>query len=677
VPRPSLQLVAPLFVAAVFAHPDRLEAQCADGSPPPCIAPRVASRETSRPIDRNRIAILPFRVTTSDSLLGEGFAELLATEFTGEGTPRSVDMGGAIQAWRRAGGGSRNPLSREQAIQVARQLGAGIVSEGSIIGLGRQITISATLFTVPDGKPEGTTARVTASVDSLDVALRKTATLLIAGLGGRIRDEDATRYTDSPEAMRLYLQGMKSWRRGLLNEASRDFERAIEKDSLFARALFRRYIAASWGAPGISVSLARIWNVRDRLSRHEQIVVQGIAGSEYPKARLIQQRFADRDRAVERLPDAPDALYAAGDFWYHMGSGVDPERSLLIARDYLEGAASADSQATFLVHLIEIGLHLRDTALLKRVTPAYLRTDSPGRWFAAWEAAASTGDAAMLARLRLAPDTAVSMGVGFTAAVDAPGQLLDEAIARLHATASAQSRPMVGQMTGFMYAARGRPDAAKRAWRVLTPKQSEDEDPLVVSMAIGDAGDGLDVAGAIARLRAVPATDTARAVRARCLVALYELQQNPSATVDTSQFGRYARHCKFGIDVSRIPLDSGSVTEAALARMDSTLRERITANTFPFGGYEALLLAKAWEKAGNVPRALTAIRYRQYGFGPSESVWNYRHEGRIAALAGDNAGAIKAYTHWLQIMRDAEPVWNAKRDVVRSELARLTTRTTP
>ena len=41
--------------------------------------------------DPQVIVVLPFRVTGTDTTLGSGVAELLATEFTGEGAPRAVD----------------------------------------------------------------------------------------------------------------------------------------------------------------------------------------------------------------------------------------------------------------------------------------------------------------------------------------------------------------------------------------------------------------------------------------------------------------------------------------------------------------------------------------------------------------------------------------------------------
>src|SRR5689334_24003615 len=100
-----------------------LGGQCPDGTPPPCAGTRA-----NRPPDTNRMLILPFRVSTTDTLLGEGFAELLAAEFTREDLPQAVDMATALGSWRAAGGHLRAPLTRDQATRLARSLGAGIVS---------------------------------------------------------------------------------------------------------------------------------------------------------------------------------------------------------------------------------------------------------------------------------------------------------------------------------------------------------------------------------------------------------------------------------------------------------------------------------------------------------------------------------------------------------------------
>src|SRR5882672_2540456 len=79
----AASLLAGVLAAVALTTP--LVAQCPDGTPPPCAGARAP--------DVHRIAILPFRVTTADTLLGEGIPELLAAEFTGENGPRAVHMG--------------------------------------------------------------------------------------------------------------------------------------------------------------------------------------------------------------------------------------------------------------------------------------------------------------------------------------------------------------------------------------------------------------------------------------------------------------------------------------------------------------------------------------------------------------------------------------------------------
>jgi hypothetical protein len=48
-----------------------------------------------------------------------------------------------------------------------------------------------------------------------------------------------------------------------------------------------------------------------------------------------------------------------------------------------------------------------------------------------------------------------------------------------------------------------------------------------------------------------------------------------------------------------------------------------------------------------------------------------REEGRLSELTGDNAGAIRAYRHYLALRSDAEPAVKPEVDAVRARLARL------
>lgn len=652
--------------------PSGLRAQCPDGSPPPCAVQRTASREPSRPPDPNRIAILPFRVTTTDTLLGEGFAELLATEFTGEGAPRAVDMATVLNAWRRAGGGLRTPLPRAKAIQVARELGAGLVSEGSIVGLGRQITVTASLVTVPDGSPRGAAARVTAPVDSLDAALRQAAASLLGSVGARKKTDEGVRYTDSPEAMRAYLIAMSAWRRGRLDTAITMFDRAIALDSMFAQAVYRRYVAELWGLVGRR-SLAQLaWDRRQRLSSADRLVLEGVLGPNHPKARTLAERLADRERTALQLPDSPDAQYFAGDLLYHYGDGSDPIARLQRARDYFTRSVALDSQAVALRHLVEVGVRLRDTAMLRSVTPVYLRTEDIGRWGGAWIAWASSGDNARLAELRRRVFTEEYFNalwpVGTAMMAKAPASLFDEMFSLLldSLPPSSRQRPILRLFWGIALTGQGRPEAAEEVWARLSSDQTRDADRYQIGLALVEASEGLDVDGSVRRLSQRRADDTSRAATSdRCLLALWRARRGDTVTTERASYRGAESNCAVLLDLQR-GSKQGEARRAQLDSATTAIRSGSGDN-----GFDLYLLARAWEEAGEPRRGLDVIRRRQMSLGMGEAPWTLPYEGRLTAQVGDTVGALRVYQYYLSITSSAEPVLEAKRQGVRAEIARL------
>ena len=87
-----------------------------------------------------------------------------------------------------------------------------------------------------------------------------------------------------------------------------------------------------------------------------------------------------------------------------------------------------------------------------------------------------------------------------------------------------------------------------------------------------------------------------------------------------------------------------------------------------------LLLARLWEKEGDLPRALKAVRRRSGAFpiGPNFMTTFLREEGRLAALTGDTLSAIRAYRHYLGLRHDPEPAVRPAVERVRRELGVLT-----
>lgn len=344
-----MRFTIPFALLAVIGSP--LRAQCPDGSPPPCVAARAPARAAPRVVDPNRIAILPFRVTTADSMLGEGLAELLATEFTGEGGPRAVDMGTMLREWRRAGGGLRAPLSQAEALRIARRVGAGLLAQGSIVGLGSRLNVTATVVAVPSGDPRGRIEPMSGPADSIEPIIRRLTSGLIAAAGGQVQAGRRTRLSELPAAQRAYMEGLGRWRRGLVAEAAEAFERAVGEDSLFARAAFMRYLASNWfelGGPSPARWARRTWELRERLSAQDRVLLNAYLGAGYPQPRQPAQSLADRREAVAQLPESPEAWYLLGDWLYHFGPSLDIRDALSRARESFERSLALDSQSTVL-----------------------------------------------------------------------------------------------------------------------------------------------------------------------------------------------------------------------------------------------------------------------------------------------------------------------------------------
>ena len=622
-------------------------------------------------IDPGRVAVLPFRITTADSLLGEGFAELLASEFTGQGSPRALDMASVLSSWRHAGGGLRTPIAKPAALRMAQGLGAGMLAEGSIVGLGSRITVTATLFSVPDGAERARVGPVTGPADSLDVVLRRTATGLLAAVGGQARPDDQVRFTESPAAMRAYLEGLSAWRRGRLQDAVAAFDRAVAGDSLFAQAVFRRYTAAVWGYESTAPLARMAWALRARLAPQERTVLEGILGTGYPYSytRTMDQRTASRVAAADALPDSPDALYFAGDLLYHYGGVVDPLNHIRRAREYFERAAAIDSQATVLQHLLWIGLETPDTGLIRRVWPAFARTDYSGKWAGLWVAEAQTGDPALAAWLRrTSPPEDVLRGEGFWPAAIAAGlvlpvQQLDQLYDRFAAVAPDSGVTyLVQTLRGVMLTLHGRPAEAERAWATLSPQPRLLADEWRTIFALLGQADGLDAAGAFARL-ARTGSDSA-ATEQRCLAALWRRSRGDSAAADLDRWQQLAPECGRLARLVFEPRPSTPEFRRLVAETDSTVRLHIAFTSYPFVG---AVLARVWEQVGEPARARAALRYHPTMFSDAFR----REEGRLAALAGDTAGAVAAYRRYLLVRQDAEPALVPQRDSVRAELARL------
>jgi TolB-like protein len=617
--------------------------------------------------DPNRIAILPFRVTTADTLLGEGLAELIATEFTGETGPRAVHMGSVLRAWRRAGGGLRTPLSQSDGTRLAREVGAGLLVEGSIVGLGPRLRITASVVNTLDGGVRSAEP-VSGVADSLETLVQRLAASLLAAAGGR-RAGGQTRLTDSPQAMRAYLEGLSLWRRSRYAEAAAALERSFAADTFFGSAAFMRYRIGSWMLEGArnAVWASRAQRLRERMSREDQLLLLdyfGEPGVTPSRARNLE----NRRRVAALLPESPDAQYLLGDYLWHYGASAGEPNWLDLARVQFDRALALDSLGPILQHVLQAALLVGDTAQVRQAWSSFDRlSDDPLDWGWGWLVAGRTGDAALLASLRRQPNP-VGQPVMLPRAglYGLPAALTDEMYALTLRHGSTEARDLAGLNYLVSAITQGRPAAAARA--VMTWPDSVRRDVLLILAALFADGDQDAASAAARRLGAAAPADSARRAEAACALGFWQARGGVAPVgVEETPLSWADRPCAAALALERAAR-AGADLDAPLAAADSVIGAFIVA----FGGFENIVLARHWEARGDRARALEAIRRRSTFQGLEWTAATCaRMEGRLAAALGDTASAIRAYRHYLLMRREPEPALIPQRDSVLAELSRL------
>jgi hypothetical protein len=575
-------------------------------------------------------------------------------------------MSTALNAWRSAGGGLRSPLTQEAARRLALGLGAGLLCEGSIVGIGNRLTVNATLIDAASGRTIGSPARAVASVDSIETLLNQVATTLL-GTGARDRSTDAVRLTKSPAALRSYFEGLTLWRRGdRRSEAAAAFEAAFAADTTFALAAYQRWLIAQllagspeWGA--------RTRALRERLPTRERIVVDGVFGAT-DAPRTPAQRNADLRRAAERLGDSPEAWYLYGDDVYHSRMPVtDPDSLIPIAQAAFQRAA-ADSQSISMGHLLSIAMSTRDTALYRQLGRAFSRFDGEDSWAREWTAAAALRDATQLNRLRQRGPSHQSTefsGLALISLLDtpAPMALVLEGFRRLNAVArDIERRRLVGTVW-LIHRARAQPTAAEQATRAT------DFSPWTFSVAgsgwVHFSGEADDTAF-IRRHGTSPLADAAAEGRRLCVAARLELQLGRSRSVELPA-NRLPQRCARVLEIWR-SFVANTVTPAEVAQLDS-IASNVT--IVGFMGFEHRLLSRIYETRGDTARALRAIKLYPRDF---PGVWlapTYRDLGRAYLIARDSANALRWWNRFLELRTEPEPPYVAERDSIRALIATI------
>jgi DNA-binding SARP family transcriptional activator len=661
------------------------------------------------------IAVLPFRVGAADSSLAylrEGMVDLLDAKLTGEVGPRSVDPRAVMSAWRHAGADGSTDLASSAALRVARALGAGQLLVGNVIGTPEHMVLSASIISVAGGEVRGY-ATAQGPVDSLTALTDR----LVAGLLATDAGEEGRRLADlsstSLPALQAYLAGRVAYRAGRAAEAIVHYRRALDLDPAFALAEFGLAAPGGWTAERASEPAGRrrdrVRALRQRLKPRDAALFTAYIGLAYPALRAGAEELADWERAARAAPDSPEAWYELGDRLFHVGSALgisDAERQAGAA---LSQAVALDSGfALPLAHLVELAARSGDATRMRHLAALYFALDptSPTRDYMRWRVADAVGDVGEIARLRdeipRASTASLERIVGVEQLEGNRSVLAEPAVTELQARAVTTHARLLAQTAAHQLALnRGRPGAALETLRLLREIEpfplgffygSRGADQLAIADAL--FGDG-DPAAATAAARALSARAEApvspdAAIRARqytdlCTLELWHLAHGPSASAPRSiaRLRRARAHaegasldqwsttlCIPMLDALHQATAAGPGARAAVEGLDSLMA------TWP-AGYGAefgnLVVARLVERQGDHAGALAALRRRPFYWvpGPRYLSTFLREEGRLAALAGDLAGARHAYGRYLALRQDPDPALRADAERARAELRRI------
>jgi tetratricopeptide (TPR) repeat protein len=512
------------------------------------------------------------------------------------------------------------------------------------------------------------------------------AAILLARAAGEPEERLPALAAASPSARRDYLNGWALLHRARARDALRSFQTAIAADSSFAlaalgaaRAIFDGELLR--GAPETQLA----WRLRDRLTPGDGAYLTAFLGPRYPNASNPQEYQEAGKRAVELNPENADAwrwsgLYSCFREWVYLPARCRAVTSSMLALDSL----STITTGAAVDHYQMLG----DTADLRRALRLYVRLDSasPLSVFLQWSAATTLGDTATARRL------AVSDSMVSTSADQNLGPLyqmtsyflregrgfadLDAALRRTQAVAPTDAMRMsIANAQYELAVARGRATGLAHPlhwdeWYVNYKRVADalfadaDPTPAVAAAATLERGLGspMEYGCCIEQFTAAQAAlANGRLAPARRAVADIRRFRNTNPEARTFELileAQIAARERAPDSTVRLnQLDSAMVNWE-----DWMLRSQLYGN---------LIAARLHEERQEYAAALSAIRRLPGWFLDAQVVTYHRDEGRIAGLAGDTAGAIRAYERYLRIRADAEPRLQPKVQRVRAELAAL------
>ena len=653
----------------------------------------IAFRKPALQLDENLVAVLPFRVSGSSEIeyLREGMMDLLAAKLTGDGGPRAADARSVVTALNKIEAGP--DISREQAIELAKSLGAGQVLLGSAVGTPEQLTLTATLTDVRTSKDVH--AELSGSTDSLPTLIDQFAARLLTLRAGEERHLTTLTSTSLP-ALKAYLAAQVHYRGSRFDQSQRDYRRALELDSTFALAAIGHILSTGWGAAADSSenrSRRLLVRYQERLAGLDAALAHALGGNSYPDRRPIKEVIDAWERVVTMAPDRSDAWFLYGDILAHQGGLVGIPDNVEMSKQAFSKSLRLDSTHTpSIVHLVDWAVIDRDTATLARLEAIKRARNVSGLAYQNLTIATLLGDWSAVRAVRAGMDTMADHNLEALALrplVYAHGST--EGLAALDAllkrSMTGDEKRTVYATAQTLYLGMGLPlksaEILRRRLELEPEKRVQLQGRALMDAlySYGDSAYAAAVADDLARNRQLYRENEQLAIG--CAFEQWQLWQGkPARAIDTARGLRAlpkddenyisAIVCALVLEAMDAVLNRRGNAAAALAALDDYLKVGPAADETLLNAAN-IATSRLFERIGNNAAAYRAIS--RQGFHPAFMHYYpdmVREQARLADVTGDRDRAVKLYTRYLSFHESAEPSVRARDNQTRTRLVHLT-----
>ena len=294
--------------------------------------------------DENSLAVMFIEnmIDPSDSERhAEMIKELLITDLSQSHDLRIIGGQRLYDIAKRNRKGEGRIIDRSNATEVAREAGARWMLVGKLSGIGSQMVLTTQIEGVRDGKivdsQRADSEDLFALVDMLTEEIK--ADLGLVSKPGEIDAPVREITTSSSVAYQYYLEGLDFLNDANYGDAIEKFNRAVEIDSTFTKALYKLAMAQWWFDDGGAIlsakeTIKKILLNKETLAEGELLLVKGLEAqlySDYSTAKDIYQRL------MIMYPDDKEIHYGLGEAYFHTPMG-----EYLKALDAFEEAINLD-----------------------------------------------------------------------------------------------------------------------------------------------------------------------------------------------------------------------------------------------------------------------------------------------------------------------------------------------